>query len=85
MVTPVYQEDPDHLSEAVLSWMRNDVDEIIAVIDVTDEACEAVARSYGVAGHVDRRPRQARRPAPGLGGRHDLTGRPRRFRHHLGR
>ena len=48
VVTPVYQEDPVIFREAILSWQRNDVDEIIAVIDVTDKACEAVARSCGV-------------------------------------
>jgi cellulose synthase/poly-beta-1,6-N-acetylglucosamine synthase-like glycosyltransferase len=48
VVTPVYQEDPDIFRQALLSWRRNGVDEIIAVVDVTDETCEAIARSYGV-------------------------------------
>jgi cellulose synthase/poly-beta-1,6-N-acetylglucosamine synthase-like glycosyltransferase len=48
VVTPVYQEDPDLFRAALLSWLRNGVDEVIAVVDVTDETCEAIARSYGV-------------------------------------
>jgi cellulose synthase/poly-beta-1,6-N-acetylglucosamine synthase-like glycosyltransferase len=48
VVTPVYQEDPDIFREAVESWLRNDVDEIIAVIDVTDDACTAVAQAYDI-------------------------------------
>ena len=31
VVTPVYQEDPVIFREAILSWQRNGVDEIIAV------------------------------------------------------
>ena len=33
VVTPVYNEDPDLFDQAVKSWQRNGVDEIIAVID----------------------------------------------------
>ena len=48
VVTPVYQEDPDIFREAVLSWLRNDVDEVIAVIDVTDVACERWPAATGI-------------------------------------
>jgi hyaluronan synthase len=48
IVTPVYQEDPDLFQQALYSWLRNRVDEIICVIDVTDTECEAIARSLGV-------------------------------------
>jgi len=50
IVTPVYQEDPYLFRSAVESWLRSGVgpDEIICVVDTTDEVCEAIARSYGV-------------------------------------
>jgi glycosyltransferase involved in cell wall biosynthesis/LysM repeat protein len=36
VVTPVYNEDPKLFDEAIQSWIANDVDEIIAVIDKTN-------------------------------------------------
>lgn len=33
IVTPVYNEDPDLFDEALRSWQRNGVDEVVAVID----------------------------------------------------
>lgn len=39
IVVPVYNEDPDIFQKALESWVRNNPDEIIAVIDYTDEAC----------------------------------------------
>jgi glycosyltransferase involved in cell wall biosynthesis len=46
IVTPVYKEDPALFRRAIESWIANGPDHIIAVIDVTDEACMAVAREY---------------------------------------
>jgi hyaluronan synthase len=46
IVTPVYKEDPALFRRAIESWIANGPDRIIAVIDVTDEACMAVAREY---------------------------------------
>lgn len=46
IVTPVYNEDPELFLAALLSWQRNHPDEIIAVIDATDERCIEVFRSF---------------------------------------
>ncbi|RJL33144.1 glycosyltransferase [Bailinhaonella thermotolerans] len=48
VVVPVYQEDPEILDVAIRSWLANDVDEVVLVIDETDEACAAVARRHPV-------------------------------------
>jgi cellulose synthase/poly-beta-1,6-N-acetylglucosamine synthase-like glycosyltransferase len=48
VVTPVYQEDPEIFRLAIESWLANDVDEIICVIDVTDEQSQRVAAEYPV-------------------------------------
>ncbi len=46
IVTPVYNEDPALFRMAIESWLANKPDRIIAVVDVTDTACMAIARSY---------------------------------------
>jgi hyaluronan synthase len=46
IVVPVYREEPDLLRTAIESWLANKPDEIILVIDETDDACIAVARAY---------------------------------------
>ncbi len=46
IVTPVYNEDPELFRRALDSWIANGPNRIIAVIDVTDKACLAVAREY---------------------------------------
>ncbi len=48
IVTPVYQEDPDIFRQAIESWLRNDVHEVICVIDVTDTTCLKIASRYPV-------------------------------------
>jgi cellulose synthase/poly-beta-1,6-N-acetylglucosamine synthase-like glycosyltransferase len=48
VVTPVYQEDPDIFRAAIRSWLANDVQEVIAVIDVTDKAAVRVAKEEDV-------------------------------------
>jgi len=48
VVTPVYQEDPDVFRAALESWIANDVDEIICVIDVTDVESQRIAADYPV-------------------------------------
>jgi hyaluronan synthase len=52
VVTPVYQEDPVLFRQAIDSWLRNDVAEVICVVDVTDEGSMAIARSYASTGRV---------------------------------
>jgi glycosyltransferase involved in cell wall biosynthesis len=52
LVVPVYQEDPQTFVTAIESWLRNPVDEIICVVDVTDEQSMEIARSYGATGRV---------------------------------
>lgn len=46
IVTPVYNEDPVLFRRALDSWLANQPDRIIAVIDVTDTTCMEIARSY---------------------------------------
>jgi hyaluronan synthase len=48
IVVPVYQEDPEILSTAIESWLANDVDEVILVIDSTDQTCIDLAAGYPV-------------------------------------
>ena len=48
VVTPVYQEDPVLFRAAVESWQRNNVQEIICVIDITDTRSIEIARELGV-------------------------------------
>ncbi|MDQ4132632.1 MAG: glycosyltransferase [Actinomycetota bacterium] len=48
VVTPVYQEDPDIFRAAIESWLANNVDEVICVIDVTDERAQTIAAEYPV-------------------------------------
>jgi hyaluronan synthase len=48
IVVPVYQEDPDTLRHALASWIANDIDEIICVVDVTDEQSMQICRAAGV-------------------------------------
>lgn len=46
IVTPVYNEDPVLFRQAIESWLVNKPDRIIAVIDVTDTTCMAIAAEY---------------------------------------
>ena len=46
VVTPVYNEDPQHFEESLASWKRNGVDEIVAVIDESDPPCIAVFEKF---------------------------------------
>ncbi|MFJ9709424.1 glycosyltransferase [Streptomyces sp. NPDC101234] len=48
VVVPVYQEDPVIFARAIESWLMNDVDEVILVIDATDLACQDIAGRYPV-------------------------------------
>jgi hyaluronan synthase len=42
----VYNEDPQLFRMAIESWIANGPDRIIAVVDVTDTACMAIAESF---------------------------------------
>ncbi len=46
IVVPVYQEDPEIFTTAVESWLANDPEELILVIDVTDKTCIEIAGRY---------------------------------------
>ncbi|MFI7499191.1 glycosyltransferase [Streptomyces sp. NPDC049687] len=48
IVVPVYQEDPEIFAHAIESWLANEVDEVVLVIDVTDQACQEIAARYPV-------------------------------------
>lgn len=48
VVVPVYQEDPVIFARAIESWLANGVEEIVLVIDATDETCIAIACRYPV-------------------------------------
>jgi hyaluronan synthase len=48
VVVPVYQEDPRILEYAIESWLRNDVAEVILVIDSSDRTCREVADRFPV-------------------------------------
>ncbi|GAA5132134.1 glycosyltransferase [Pseudonocardia adelaidensis] len=49
LVVPVYQEDPHVFAAAIESWLANDVDEVILVIDASDRICQEIARRYPVS------------------------------------
>jgi cellulose synthase/poly-beta-1,6-N-acetylglucosamine synthase-like glycosyltransferase len=46
IITPVYNEDPDVLRKALRSWACQSPDEIIAVIDRSDQACIAAFEEF---------------------------------------
>ncbi len=48
LVVPVYQEDPHVFAAAIESWLANDVEEVILVIDSSDRTCQEIARRYPV-------------------------------------
>jgi cellulose synthase/poly-beta-1,6-N-acetylglucosamine synthase-like glycosyltransferase len=48
LVVPVYQEDPRVFAVAIESWLANDVEEVILVIDASDKLCQEIARRYPV-------------------------------------
>jgi len=47
VVTPVYQEEPELFRAAVVSWLANDIEEVICVIDYTDKRSIEIARELG--------------------------------------
>jgi hyaluronan synthase len=48
IVVPVYQEDPTIFALAIESWLDNQVEEIVLVIDETDTTCIEIASRYPV-------------------------------------
>jgi len=48
IVVPVYQEVPELFARAIESWLANDPEEVLLVIDVTDTQCQEVASRYPV-------------------------------------
>jgi cellulose synthase/poly-beta-1,6-N-acetylglucosamine synthase-like glycosyltransferase len=45
IITPVYNEDPITFNKAIRSWIKNEPDEIIGVIDQSDSRCIEVFQS----------------------------------------
>jgi cellulose synthase/poly-beta-1,6-N-acetylglucosamine synthase-like glycosyltransferase len=52
LVVPVYQEDPEIFVTAIESWLRNPVDEVLCVVDITDEKSMQIARDFERTGRV---------------------------------
>jgi cellulose synthase/poly-beta-1,6-N-acetylglucosamine synthase-like glycosyltransferase len=75
LVVPVYQEDPEIFRLAIRSWLRNQVTEVICVIDVTDVASMAVADEFAETGRVRAVCTEVpgKRDALALGWRHATT------------
>ncbi|OZM80264.1 glycosyltransferase [Pseudonocardia sp. MH-G8] len=48
IVVPTYQEDPEIFAAAIESWLANNVEEVILVIDSSDKTCLEIARRYPV-------------------------------------
>jgi cellulose synthase/poly-beta-1,6-N-acetylglucosamine synthase-like glycosyltransferase len=48
IVVPTYQEDPVIFAAAIESWLANNVEEVILVIDSSDKTCQDIARRYPV-------------------------------------
>jgi cellulose synthase/poly-beta-1,6-N-acetylglucosamine synthase-like glycosyltransferase len=48
IVVPTYQEDPEIFAMAIESWLANNVQEVILVIDSSDMTCQEIARRYPV-------------------------------------
>jgi hyaluronan synthase len=48
VVVPVYQEDPAVFAAAIESWLANDVQDVVLVIDSSDRPCLEVAARYPV-------------------------------------
>ncbi|OGK10813.1 hypothetical protein A2767_05865 [Candidatus Roizmanbacteria bacterium RIFCSPHIGHO2_01_FULL_35_10] len=46
VITPVYNEDPKTFTTAIESWAKNNPDEIIAVIDYTDERSIKIFKEF---------------------------------------
>ncbi len=46
IVTPVYNEDPAIFEKALISWINEKPNEIIAIIDYTDKNCIHVFKTY---------------------------------------
>lgn len=48
VVVPVYQEDPAVFAAAIESWLANDVQDVVLVIDSSDRVCQRIAARYPV-------------------------------------
>jgi hyaluronan synthase len=48
IAVPVYQEDPIIFETAIQSWLANNVQEVILVIDQSDKVCQEIASRYPV-------------------------------------
>jgi hyaluronan synthase len=46
IVVPVYREDPDIFRLAIESWLDNNVEAVVCIIDVTDHTCQTIANEY---------------------------------------
>lgn len=71
VVVPVYQEEPVIFAHAIESWLANNVDEVILVIDASDRVCQAVAARYPVTVLITTTP--GKRDALRVGWEHAST------------
>jgi cellulose synthase/poly-beta-1,6-N-acetylglucosamine synthase-like glycosyltransferase len=46
VVVPVYQEEPGVFRDALRSWLANDIEEVVCVVDETDRELAAIAREH---------------------------------------
>ena len=52
LIVPVYREDPEILVECVQTWLAEEVDELILVVDEADDACLDALSAVEGLGHV---------------------------------
>lgn len=69
VVVPVYQEDPAILAECLETWLANEPDELIVVVDVDDHACRQMLAGLDLPPSVQvvAFPHTGKRSALGVG------------------
>lgn len=69
VIVPVYQEDPAILAECLGTWLANEPDELIVVVDVDDQACRQMLaeRDLPPSVRVIAFPHTGKRSALGVG------------------
>ena len=84
IAVPVYQEDPIIFETAIQSWLANNVEEVILVIDQSDKVCQEIASRYPVTVVITDVPGKRDALVKGWNAALDRAGRAGRLRHHLG-
>ena len=68
VVVPSYREDPEILERCLLTWLRQDPDEVIVVLDIDDHECEArLAKVFDTRLRVIMFKHEGKRSALGVG------------------